>query len=154
MIDQSVETKIAGLEDLTGQSADYLRDIYRASPAAYAAYEAFQNGIGQYQENAPSDALAVAAIAVMREQDCGPCMQISVTFAVMEGVDAAVLQAAFQRNLDALPAPLDTVYLYAEAVAKSDWNSAEYEPLLREHYGDAAMVDFALRIAAVLSIQR
>lgn len=148
MLNRWVENKIKGLERLTGQSADYLRDIYRGSKPAFFKYLMFQQGIGAHHSAAPADALAVAAIAVMRHQDCGPCMQITMTFAEMEQVDVTILQAAFERDLDALPAPLGTVYLYAEAVARSDWKSADYEPLVREHYGDAAMIDFALRIAS------
>ncbi len=148
MLNRWVENRIKGFEDLTGQSADYLRDIYEGSHSAFFKYLMFQQGIGAHQSAAPSDALAVVAIAVMRQQDCGPCMQITMTFAEMENVDEAVLRAAFDRDLDALPAPLDMVYLYAEAVVRSDWKSADYEPLVRAHYGDAAMVDFALRIAS------
>jgi len=148
LIDRWVEHRIGGFEALTGQSAAYLRDIYRASKPAFFKYLMFQTGMGQHRTAAPAEALAVASVAVMRQQDCGPRLQISLTLAENQGVSSKLLEAAAARDLAGLPDPLDTVFLFAEAVTRSDWNSAHYEQILRDHYGDAGMVDLAFAIAS------
>ena len=145
---QQIAKDIADFEALSGQSADYLRDIYEASDEAYLNYTKFQTGIGQHNETAPKDAMAVASIAAMRQQDCGPCMQITVRFAEMNGVDRDIIEAAVRGESDRLPGLLQNVFLFADAVARRDASSTDYDDVLRAAYGDSGMVDLAFAIAS------
>ena len=43
LLDRRVNRKIAGFEAFSGQSAAYLRDIYKASHRAFFKYMRFQN---------------------------------------------------------------------------------------------------------------
>ena len=146
--DAGVEQKIADFEILSGESADYLRDIYQASPKAFSHYMQFQNGMGQHNEAAPKDAMAVASIAAMRQQDCGPCMQITVRFAEMNGVDRDIIEAAVRGENDRLPGLLQNVLLFADAVARREVASTDHDDVLRTAYGQSGMVDLAFAIAS------
>lgn len=148
MIEGWIEKQIAKTERETGESADWLRNVARASRGAFLRFGAFVP-LARVNDAAPVDALAVARLAATMAEDCGPCVQTCVNYAVAAGVDPAVLQAVLDDTPERLTYDLAAVYRYARAVASAAPEANELVEDVRRRYGQEALVDFALGIAAV-----
>lgn len=148
MIGTWIERQIVKVERQTGESADWLREVAAQSPAAFFKFAAFMP-LARHNAAAPVDAAVVARIAATKNEDCGPCVQTVVNYAVAAGVDSAVIQAVLDGAPERLTDDLAAVYRYAVAVAKGAPEAAERVEDVRRRYGDAALVDLALGIAAV-----
>ena len=66
---------------------------------------------------------------------------------MLRGVDSAILRAVIDRKPDRLPEPAADAYRFAEAVVTHSSETDRLRDLLRERYGEAALVELALAIA-------
>jgi hypothetical protein len=71
-----------------------------------------------------------------------------VNLARSAGVRAEVLRAAVKQLPDELPAELADVYRFAQAVVEAQGAEGEWRERVRERYGEEALVELALAIAA------
>ena len=134
-------------EERTGEPVDYLRDLYEAAPGGFWRF-VFFTPMSRFGKCLPPDALAVARIAAVHAEDCGPCLQIVVNLTTAAGVPAHVLRAAVTRNLSAMDERTRTVFEFAEAIVHRDIRSEELRPLIENWWGKAAIADLALTIAS------
>lgn len=149
MLKRIVEKKMQEFEAMTGESADYMREIYAASPKAFFKYNRFSQGMGQHRDVLPPEVAAVAGIAAIKSEDCGPCLMIVIRFAQLRGVGDDVIEAAVARDLETLSPDLADAYRFAEAVAGAEHDTGELEDKLRAQYGDRGMIELAFVIASV-----
>ena len=147
MIATLVERTIDRQERGFGQKMDYLRDIAGASLGAFLKYAMFIP-MSRHRAAASAEVAAVAWIATMQQEDCGPCLQITVDHALAAGVEPRIVQAALGGELDALPDPLTEVYRFAAAVATQDPRAAAYSERIEELLGKKVLVDLALGISS------
>lgn len=84
---------IALQERMTGESAEHMRDIHAGSPAVFWRLT-LATALYNHQKALPRDISSVAAIAALRSEDCGPCVQIAVNMALRQGVSPAILRIA------------------------------------------------------------
>jgi len=147
MIGGWIERQIVKVERQTGESADWLRDVAAQSRAAFFKFAAFMP-LARHTAAAPADVAAVARIAATKNEDCGPCVQTVVNYAMDAGVDPAVIQAVLDGTPERLTDDLAAVYRYAIAVATAAPEATERVEEVRRRYGDAVLVDLALGIAA------
>lgn len=146
MISAMVERGIRATETELGESADYLRDIYRASPAGFIKF-ALLLPFAAHRKSVPKPVLHVARLVASLAQDCGPCVQIELNQARKDGVPADVLRAVVEGRPEGLPADLTEAYLFARAVVDRDPRADELREALAARHGDAAIVDLAFGIA-------
>lgn len=146
MISAMVERSIRATEAELGESADYLRDIYRASPAALFKFGLFLP-FAAHRKSVPKPVLHVARLVASLAQDCGPCVQIVLNQARKDDVPADVLRAVIDERPECLPDDLTEAYLFARAVVDKDPRADELRAALSARYGDAAIVDLAFGIA-------
>ena len=149
MLKRVIEKKMKEFESMTGESADWMRELYAASPKAFFKFNRFNQGMGQHRDVLPPEVAAVAGIAAIKSEDCGPCLAIVVRFAQLSGVADDVIEAAVARRLDALSPDLADAYRFAEAVAGADHDTADLEDQMRSRYGDRGMIELAFIIASV-----
>lgn len=147
MIAGWIERRIARAERETGENADWLRDVARASRSAFLKFGAFMP-LARINDAAPAEAVAVAKLAAVVTEDCGPCVQTVVNYSVAGGVDPAVLQAVLDEAPERLTEDLATVYRYAKAVAAAAPEANALVAEVRHRYGQEALVDLAMGIAA------
>ena len=147
MIATLVERTISRQEHDFGQKMDYLRDIAGASLSAFFKFGMFVP-MSRHRSAASPETSAVALIAAMQHEDCGPCLQITVDHALAEGVDPKIVKAALAGDREALPSPLGEVYRFAEAVASGSPQATALSESLRERLGRTVLVDLALGIAS------
>ena len=133
--------------NLGGVSLDYLRHIARTSLPSFFKFALF-TPLARHRRRLPPDAYHVARLVATQHEDCGTCVQIEVNLARRAGVAANVLRAALKGEPDELPAELADVYRFAQAVVEAGGAEVEWRERVRERYGEAALVEMALAIAA------
>jgi hypothetical protein len=127
--------------------AGYAHALIDDAPAAFEAFQGFQQTMGSFRGDAPADATFVARIAALRAEDCGPCLQLTVRMALESGVDREILLAAVKRHED-LPAKLRRVYDFARAVASNADVVDELRAQVLSDYGREVVAELAIYVAA------
>jgi len=146
MMGRWIETQIAKAERETGENADWLRDVAAASTTAFIKFGGFMP-LARYHGAAPAEAAAVAKVTATKHEDCGPCVQTVINYAIAAGVHPEILQAVLNDAPERLSSDLAAVYRYAKAVATAAPEAAELVDDIRDRYGQEALVELALGIA-------
>lgn len=133
--------------NLGGVSIDYLRHIARTSLPAFFKFALF-TPLARHRRRLPPDAYHVARLVATQHEDCGTCVQIEVNLARRAGVSTDVLRAAVRQLPEALPAELSDTYRFAQAVVEANGAEGEWRERVRERYGEEALVEMSLAIAA------
>lgn len=138
---------IANAERATGETADFMRDIHDASPAAFWKFGMF-TAMARHKGPVPPEAVHAARIAAVMAEDCGPCLQTVVNYALGDKIDANVIRAAVIGDADALDTRTRTAFLFARAVAARDPICDEYRQKIELWWGKEGAVELAFAIAS------
>jgi hypothetical protein len=125
--------------------ASYLREMIDVSPRAVWRF-AQAARLGSYRGGLPIAAWAAAAIYAVRQEDCGPCTQLSVDMAASQGVDADVLRAVLTENPDAMPPEVALAWRFARATLAHDPAADELREQIVERWGQEGVVSLAFAI--------
>ncbi len=140
------KSSIQAFESAYNYDATYMHRLLAASPEAYAVFEAFLP-MGHFRRELCTEAFHVAKIVVMKIEDCGSCLQLSVKMALEAGLSPATVRAALGEGVD-LSASLQLVHRFAAAVAgNAGVEEADIEALVA-CYGDGGLAELALAIAS------
>jgi alkylhydroperoxidase family enzyme len=136
---------IRNLEKRYGYDAAYMHEILDSSPRAMFKLLLAQ-GMSLHRESLPSAAWHAARVVAARHEDCGPCTQLVVNFALADGVDPAVLRALIVRDDARLPEDVLVAARLADAVlANTPTEALRIEALRR--FGPQGLVSLAYAIA-------
>lgn len=125
----------------------YMRDILDASPRAAWIFSRV-TALGQFRRDVPLEPWFAAAIAAVRQEDCGPCTQLGVTMAERAGVSPAVLRAVLADDLAAMPADVALAWKFTRATLAHDAAADEYREAIVRRWGNRALVSIAFAITA------
>jgi alkylhydroperoxidase family enzyme len=103
-------------------------------------------GLGRYRKDVPRDVLAAAAITAVRNEDCGPCTQLTVSMAERAGVDAQVLRAVLTENEAAMPDHVALACRFTRATLDHDPDAGRYRDQIVKRWGPRAVVSLAFAI--------
>lgn len=142
-----IERSLRKQERRTGESADFMRDIYGTAPGGFWRF-VFFTPMAQYRKALPVEAYAVAKIAAAHSEDCGPCLQTCVNLATEAGVSPAIIRAAVTGDIAAMDERTRTAFEFAQAVCAHDLRSEELRPQIEAWWGKAATVELAFAIAS------
>lgn len=84
MLKAFVERSLRRQEQIAGEPTDFLRDVYTAAPGGFWRFALFIP-MSRYRKRLPVEARAVASIAAVHAEDCGPCLQTVVNLASAAG---------------------------------------------------------------------
>jgi AhpD family alkylhydroperoxidase len=87
-----------------------------------------------------------AGLAAAMVEDCGPCIQIHVNLALRDGVDATMLRALVEGNVEAAPADIALAFRYGDAVARGI-PAQEWRDRIRARWGEKGLIELAFTIA-------
>jgi alkylhydroperoxidase family enzyme len=141
-----IEPRIRAQERRLGASLDYLRDLLRVSGSAFLKFT-LVTPVSGHRRVLPADAYSAARIAVVREADCGTCLQIEVNLAREAGVPAELARALLQGQPDDLPAHLREVVAFALAVTNAQGTEERWRAGLLQRYGEEGLAELSLAIA-------
>lgn len=139
---------LASKEKSAGYSTAYMRFmVERHSPRAFFTFLRILK-IVRFRRKLPLDAHHVARILAARSEDCGECVQLAVRIARADGVPREVIEATVRDQPAALPENLRAVYTFTREVTANGPEQDTLREPVRRLYGDAAIVELSLTIAA------
>ncbi|MCA9027678.1 MAG: hypothetical protein KDA86_20885 [Planctomycetaceae bacterium] len=133
-------------EKKLGASMDYLRHVVDVSPTAmlrFASIMPFANS----RKVLPKEAWFVAQLVALQHEDCGPCLQIGVNIARKSRVDAGLIRATIDGDLDAMSPEMVDVYRFTEAIVNASGEDDALRETLRQRYGERGLIELAYAIA-------
>lgn len=146
MLGWLVMRRLAAMERQLGVSLEYLRHLYRVSPRLFFKF-ARAAPLANCRRALPKAPFHIAALAAVKREDCGTCVQIGVNMALGDGVDPEQIRAAVEGRVDDLPDDLADVYRFAEAVSAASGDEELYREAIRTRWGEEAIAELALAIA-------
>ena len=130
----------------------YMEALMEASPGAYRVFEGAMP-MSQYHRVARMDLMAIARIAALRAEDCGPCLELSVKMAREAGMEEAVIRGALRGGQGLSPEQLE-VFTYATAVAKNEPMEPDLIDRLQQRWGKEAVAELAVAIVGAALASR
>ncbi|MCE9651365.1 MAG: hypothetical protein K8R18_17225 [Parvibaculum sp.] len=147
MLKPLLERMFRKQEQLTGESADFIREMYDAAPGGFWRFAMFMP-MSRYRRALPKEARVAAGIAAVHSEDCGPCLQTGINLALADGVAPEIIRAAVAGDTAAMDERTRTAFEFAQAICARDIRSEELRPLIEKWWGKAATVELALTIAS------
>ena len=125
---------------------DYLRHVVDVSPAMFFRFASvlpFMN----CRKSLPKEAWFAAQIAAVRQEDCGPCLQIAINLARKASVADILLTAIIENDRGAIPPEIQTVIDFTGAVLRADGTEEKLRQILKQRYGARGLIELAYVIA-------
>ncbi len=145
MLKKLLLNRIDAFERKTGYDSEWLRDIVRASTRAALGVNKFMQ-LSRYRQETPKLVWHVARIAAMRHEDCGPCLQITVDYALADGVDPGVIETAVNAP-ENLWGDADLAYRYGAAVAANGADAELTREQVLTRFNKTVLMELALCVA-------
>ncbi len=146
MIKMLIRRRLAAFERATGYDTTYMREILDTSVPAFRAFAGVQ-ALSHHNEDVPPAPLYACKIAAMLAQDCGPCVQLSVTLAEQAGVEAGLIRAMLTGDIAAMGEDCALTWRYARAVSARDPEADALRARIERRWGRRALMSLALQIA-------
>lgn len=122
----------------------YIIQLLEDSPEAFQTFAAAQ-AMPNFHKVLPLDAFFVAKIAVMKTEDCGPCLNLSLKMGAEQGIDRDVLKAAV-KDPHLLTQGLRDIHDHTVAVIRNENDDADRMERIRNYYGIEAFAELAVVI--------
>lgn len=115
MLTWFIRRRLAAFERACGYDMSYARDILAADLRAFFAFARIM-GLSRYDRGATRDAIFAAKLTAAMAEDCGPCTQLVVSFALRAGSAPSMLADLVAGRVAALPADAALGARFARAV--------------------------------------
>src|SRR5678816_3827547 len=119
MLTWLIKKRIAAFEKKYGYDTSYLRDLAETDLRAFFKF-ARAASIGNYRRDIPSEALHAVRLAAIVAEDCGPCTQLCVAFALEDGIAPRTIAAVLAGDERAMPEIAHLGYRFVRAVNARD----------------------------------
>ena len=136
---------IAAMEKATGVEAPYAYHLRDVAPGRLWRFALIKTVEGRRQVT-PAAVYHAAGLASAMVEDCGPCVQIHVNFALKDGVAPEVLRALVARRFEAVPAEVASAFKFGEAVSAGTAADA-WRDDIRKRWGDKGVAELAFTVA-------
>lgn len=136
---------IKAMEKATGVEAPYAYHLRDVAPARLWRFALIKTVEGRRQITPPAVYHAAGLASAMAE-DCGPCVQIHVNFALKDGVAPEILRGLIARKFDAVPGEVATAFKFGEAVSAGKV-ADEWRDDIRKRWGDKGVAELAFTVA-------
>ena len=148
MLTHFVEMGIKKFENRYGYDASYLREVLKTSSSLFFKFNQFV-GLSKYRKKTPREVFYLAKMAALRHGDCGPCLQLTVNFALEEAVDPQLIDRALKAPQTLSP-DQKLGYDFGFAVASHAENYEELSEQFEKKFGRDALVETAMAVATSL----
>jgi hypothetical protein len=124
----------------------YGRYVLEHSERAFLKLARLQ-GFAGYHADVPKDVYYAAKITSAMKADCGPCTQLTVTWAEEAGVSPALIRSILSGD-PKLPADVALGVRFTHSVLARDPAADLMRAEIRKKWGDKAVISLAFAIAA------
>lgn len=136
-------------EKATGENSDYLRDFAKRTRSGFWKF-GLTMPLVTHKKTVSKDLWHLARIAATQTEDCGPCLQTSVGFAVQDKVDAGLIKAVLgQDGASPLSPVQEAAVALGQFVANGAPISNEQRDLLEKEAGPSGVAELVATSAAV-----
>ncbi|MGC4060862.1 MAG: hypothetical protein QM749_08420 [Aquabacterium sp.] len=125
----------------------YAQELLDSSRMAFMHY-ALMGMPAAYRKDVPKDAWYAAKMVAARQEDCGPCLQLVMNMAELDGVPAATRRAVWARDERAMNDDVRLAWRYAEAAMAHAPDLAEWCEAIRQRWGQRGLACLALSMTA------
>ena len=125
----------------------YMEEMLSSSPKSYEVFENFLP-MATFTNKAPLDAINVARITAIINEDCGTCAQLYVDLALEAGLDKEIVKEIVFNNGQNLPTQLKDLYNFTLCVSNSETIEEALYAKMNEYYSKEVLVEISLAIAA------
>ena len=147
MLKNLIERLIRKQEAMTGESADFMRDLYAGSPAGFRRFALFLP-MSRHRGALPLDAACAVRIAAVHAEDCGPCLQTVVNLSLAAGAGARTIRAAVEGNLPAMDEETRLAFEFARLLCARNPEAEDIRGEVERRWGKAGISEIALAIAS------
>lgn len=144
-----VKNRLAAFERQHGYDASYMRELLAIDPKAFWAF-ARATRMSRYRRDVPKEAYYAVGLVGTMAEDCGPCTQLGVGFALEEGLSPALVAAVVAGDEAALPREAVIGMRFARAVLARDPEADVWREEAARRWGPRAVIALAF---GVLSTQ-
>jgi hypothetical protein len=135
-------------EAMAPGEAAYMREIAAAPGHAFDKFAHFMPA-SMHRHSAPADLFHMARIGATLVEDCGPCALTAARWAVEDGVDRGVVNAAL--SAEPPPGDLRTAYDFGRAIATQSSEAAQLGDAIEARFGRPTRLEMAMTAAIVRS---
>ena len=136
---------IKAMEKATGVEAPFAYHLRDVAPARLWRFAFIKMVEGRRQVTPPA-VYHAAGLASAMVEDCGPCVQIHVNFALKDGVAPDILRALIARRLESVPPEVATAFKFGDAVSAGA-SAEEWRDEIRKRWGDKGVAELAFTVA-------
>jgi len=145
MLTWFIKRRLAAFEKQYGYDASYLRELADTDLRAFFKF-ARAASIGNYRRDIPSEALHAVRLAAIVAEDCGPCTQLCVAFALEDGIAPRTIAAVLAGDERAMPEIAHLGYRFVRAVNARDPAVDELRAEIVRRWGKRALVAVGLQM--------
>lgn len=150
MLKWLIRKRITAFEKTFGYDMTYVREVLATDLSAFLAF-AKVAAMSNYRKGVPRDVHYAAKLVGAMAEDCGPCTQLVVTWAIKDGVDPKTLSAVLRSDDAAMPPEVRLGAQFARASLAHAPAADELRDQIVAKWGGKALVSlaFALTVARI-----
>ena len=124
MFKSILKNQIVKFENQNDYDAGYLHQLLDSSSGLAFRFN-FVNLISNFRKHTSIEVMYAAKFGSLMAEDCGPCLQLVVQFAIAEGVDRKLIDKMIKRSPD-LDKNLSLAWNLGYEVAKNEGKEAKF----------------------------
>ena len=121
----------------------YMLHMLETTPEVMTAFNALSK-LDRYRKRTPVDAHMAAKLRGALNEDCGPCVQLTVDMARESGVASDQIEAVLTGDRAAMSPDTALGYRFASAIMARSSDEEAAREAVRSAYGDAAVIELTL----------
>lgn len=121
----------------------YMLHMLETTPDVMNAFNALSKLAG-YRKTAPVNAHMAASLLGALNEDCGPCVQLTVDMAREAGVDSDQIEAVLTGDQTVMSSDTALGQRFASAIISRSTDEDAAREAVRSAYGDAAVIELTL----------
>lgn len=125
----------------------YQQDILKADLGAFLKFMGLQ-AMSAHAGNLPAGPLFAARLRAIIWDDCGPCTQLVVNMALEAKLDADIVRAIIERDMNSLPEEIALVLRFTELVLAHDPEADDLREDIRARWGEGGLIAIGFAIGS------
>jgi hypothetical protein len=147
MLKWIIRNRLAAFEKAYNYDVSYARDLLATDTPAFLRF-AKVSGLSSYRRDVPKDVYYAVKITGTLAEDCGPCSQLVVTWALKDGVDPHVIATIVEGTEAMMSEPVRLGVRFARAVLAHSPDADDLRDDIVRRWGPRALVSLAFALTS------
>lgn len=142
MLKALIRNRLDAMERDLQYDLSYAREMLDIDLGAFMRF-ARVTAISKYRRGVPADVFHAAGLTTVMSEDCGPCSQLTVTFAERDGVSAETLRAVARGDTAAMSGDVRLAVQFTRAVLAHDLRADALREQVVARWGKRGLLSLA-----------